>query len=35
MVVTMLPQIIGFSSGHFAMRMNPILLLGARPEQKR
>ena len=29
MVVTMLPQIIGLCFGHFALRMNPILLLGA------
>jgi putative transport protein len=28
-VVTLLPQIIGFVFGHFALRMNPILLLGA------
>jgi putative transport protein len=29
MVVTLLPQVIGFLFGHFALRMNPILLLGA------
>jgi len=29
MVVTLLPQIIGLSFGHFVLRMNPILLLGA------
>jgi putative transport protein len=29
MAVTLLPQIIGFCFGHFALRMNPILLLGA------
>jgi putative transport protein len=29
MVVTLLPQVIGLSFGHFALRMNPILLLGA------
>jgi len=29
MVVTLLPQIIGLLFGHFALRMNPILLLGA------
>jgi putative transport protein len=29
MVVTLLPQIIGFLFGHFVLRMNPILLLGA------
>jgi putative transport protein len=29
MVVTLLPQIVGFLLGHFALRMNPILLLGA------
>jgi putative transport protein len=29
MVVTMLPQVIGLLFGHFALRMNPILLLGA------
>jgi putative transport protein len=28
-VVTMLPQIVGFCVGHFVLRMNPILLLGA------
>jgi putative transport protein len=28
MVVTLLPQIIGLSFGHFVLRMNPILLLG-------
>ena len=28
-VVTLLPQIIGLLVGHFALRMNPILLLGA------
>jgi putative transport protein len=28
MVVTLLPQIIGFCFGHFVLRMNPILLLG-------
>jgi putative transport protein len=27
--VTMVPQIVGFSVGHFALRMNPIILLGA------
>jgi len=29
MVVTLLPQIAGFCVGHFVLRMNPILLLGA------
>jgi putative transport protein len=29
MVVTLLPQIVGFCFGHFVLRMNPILLLGA------
>jgi putative transport protein len=29
MVVTLLPQVIGLLFGHFALRMNPILLLGA------
>jgi putative transport protein len=29
MVVTLLPQIVGFLLGHFVLRMNPILLLGA------
>jgi putative transport protein len=29
MVVTTLPQIVGFCFGHFALRLNPILLLGA------
>jgi len=29
MVVTLLPQIIGLLFGHFVLRMNPILLLGA------
>jgi putative transport protein len=29
MLVTMLPQIVGFCVGHFVLRMNPILLLGA------
>jgi putative transport protein len=29
MVVTLAPQIVGFAFGHFALRMNPILLLGA------
>jgi putative transport protein len=29
MVVTLAPQIIGLAFGHFALRMNPILLLGA------
>jgi putative transport protein len=29
MVVTLVPQIVGFLVGHFALRMNPILLLGA------
>lgn len=29
MVVTLLPQIVGFGFGHFVLRMNPILLLGA------
>jgi putative transport protein len=28
-MVTLLPQIVGFCLGHFALRMNPILLLGA------
>jgi putative transport protein len=28
-VVTLLPQIIGLLFGHFGLRMNPILLLGA------
>src|SRR5262249_17528912 len=28
-VVTLLPQIAGFCVGHFVLRMNPILLLGA------
>jgi putative transport protein len=27
-VVTLLPQIVGFGFGHFVLRMNPILLLG-------
>ncbi|MFZ0854619.1 MAG: aspartate-alanine antiporter [Hyphomicrobiaceae bacterium] len=29
MVVTLLPQIVGFLFGHYVLRMNPILLLGA------
>ena len=29
MAVTLLPQIVGFGVGHFMLRMNPILLLGA------
>ncbi len=29
MIVTLLPQVIGLLFGHFALRMNPILLLGA------
>jgi len=29
MVVTLLPQIVGLCFGHFLLRMNPILLLGA------
>jgi putative transport protein len=29
MVVTLLPQIVGLCFGHFVLRMNPILLLGA------
>jgi putative transport protein len=29
MVVTLLPQLIGLSFGHFVLRMNPITLLGA------
>ena len=29
MVVTLLPQIVGLAFGHFVLRMNPILLLGA------
>jgi putative transport protein len=29
MVVTVLPQVVGLAIGHFALRMNPILLLGA------
>jgi len=29
MMVTLLPQIVGFGVGHFVLRMNPILLLGA------
>jgi putative transport protein len=29
MVVTLLPQVIGLFFGHFVLRMNPILLLGA------
>ncbi len=29
MVVTLLPQVIGLFVGHFVLRMNPILLLGA------
>ena len=28
MVVTLVPQIVGFCFGHFVLRMNPILLLG-------
>jgi putative transport protein len=28
MIVTLLPQIVGFCFGHFVLRMNPILLLG-------
>ena len=28
-MVTLAPQIIGLAFGHFALRMNPILLLGA------
>ena len=29
MVVTLAPQIVGLALGHFVLRMNPILLLGA------
>ena len=29
MVVTLAPQLVGLAFGHFALRMNPILLLGA------
>jgi len=29
MVVTLLPQVVGLFFGHYALRMNPILLLGA------
>jgi putative transport protein len=29
MIVTVLPQIVGLLLGHFVLRMNPILLLGA------
>jgi putative transport protein len=29
MVVTLLPQVVGLAFGHYALRMNPILLLGA------
>ena len=29
MIVTLAPQIVGLAFGHFALRMNPILLLGA------
>jgi putative transport protein len=29
MVVTLVPQVVGLAFGHFALRMNPILLLGA------
>ena len=29
MVVTLLPQVIGFYFAHLALRMNPVLLLGA------
>src|SRR4029453_6489047 len=29
MVVTLAPQIVGLAFGHFMLRMNPILLLGA------
>jgi putative transport protein len=29
MVVTLLPQVVGLLFGHFVLRMNPILLLGA------
>ena len=29
MTVTLVPQIVGFCMGHFVLRMNPILLLGA------
>ena len=29
MVVTSVPQLVGLAFGHFALRMNPILLLGA------
>ena len=29
MVVTLVPQIVGLALGHFVLRMNPILLLGA------
>ena len=28
-MVTLLPQVVGLLFGHFALRMNPILLLGA------
>ena len=34
-VVTLTPQIIGLAFGHFALRMNPILLLGALTGPKR
>jgi putative transport protein len=29
MIVTLLPQVVGLIFGHFALRMNPILLIGA------
>jgi putative transport protein len=29
MVVTLLPQVIGLLFGHFALRMSPVILLGA------
>jgi putative transport protein len=29
MIVTLLPQMVGFCVGHFVLRLNPILLLGA------
>ena len=35
MVVTLLPQVIGFFFGHFVLRMNPILLLGALTGRRR
>ena len=35
MVVTLLPQIVGFCFGHFVLRMNPILLLGGLDRDRR